>query len=248
VTRGVATVGLCTVTGVTQREHDRLEFCIGEVFPANDELARWVMSLSIALCDLRVAAVYAVREEQPDYERGYFVRMLVSHMRELVKVLVVAVEKRDALRDFVAGLPPEVRAHYDEMQRLIERPMVLRPKTTLFDELKRIRDTTWHYPVSKAFVDQLRDAMRRAAASGDRGVYVFPKGTELGYRAEYADLVAHFLAYPLDGTDEEVRAQFRELHQRLIKLLGPIAKFLQGVEGEYLVGHVDKIEVKDRPR
>jgi hypothetical protein len=225
-------------------EHDRLEFCIGEVFPANDELAQWVMSLSIALGDLRVAAVYAVREEQPEYERNYFVRMLVSHMRELVKVLVVAVEKREVLRDFVDRLPPKIRAHYDDMQRLIAQPMALRPETTLFDELKRIRDTTWHYPVSKEFVEQLRDAMRRAAASGDRGIYVFPEGTELGYRAEYADLVAHFLAYPLDGTDEEVRAQFRELHERLIELLGPLAKFLQGVEGEYLAGQADKVEVK----
>jgi hypothetical protein len=230
---------------VAEEEHDRLEFGIGEVFPANDELTQWVMSLSIALGDLRLAGVYAVREEQEDYERGYFVRMLVSHMRELVKVLVIAVEKRGALRDFVENnLSPETRAHYEEMQRLIAQPMTLRPGRTLLDELVRIRNATWHYPVSKEFVEQLRDAMRRAAASGDRGVYVFPEGTVLGYRTEYADLVAYFLCYPLDGNAAEVEAQFRELHKRLLELIGPLAKFLQGVEREYLEARADKVDVK----
>ena len=28
--------------------------------------------------------------------------------------------------------------------------------------------------------------------------------------------------------------QFRELHERLIELIAPLAKFLQGVEGEHL--------------
>jgi hypothetical protein len=37
-----------------EEEHDRIEFCIGEVFPAEDELAQWVMTLSIALGDLRI--------------------------------------------------------------------------------------------------------------------------------------------------------------------------------------------------
>jgi hypothetical protein len=141
-------------------------------------------------------------------------------------------------------LAPEIRAHHEEIQRLIEQPMKLRPDRTLVDELIRIRNTTWHYPLSQKFVEQLRDAMRRAAASGDRGVYVFPDGVALSHRAEYADLVAHFLAYPLDGNNEEVNAQFRELHERLLELLGPLAKFLQGVEAEYLGGHADKVKLR----
>lgn len=226
-------------------EHDRLEFCIGEVFPANDELAQWVMSLSIALGDLRLAADYARRKDQTDYERAYFVRMLASHMRELVKVLTVAVDSRPALRDFVDNtMSAAARAHYDEVVRLVEQPLRLRPDRTLFDELKRIRDTMWHYPVREDFVVQLREAMRRAAASGDRGVYVFPEDAVLGHRAEYADLVVSFLAYPLDGDAATVEAQFRELHDRLIELLGALARFLQAVEGDYLVARADKVEVK----
>ena len=38
--------------------------------------------------------------------------------------------------------------------------------------------------------------------------------------------------------------QFRELHERLIELIGPLAKFLQGVEGEYLEARANKVEVK----
>jgi hypothetical protein len=37
-----------------------------------------------------------------------------------------------------------------------------------------------------------------------------------------------------------LEGQFRELHERLIELIGPLAKFLQGVEGEHLEAHADK--------
>jgi hypothetical protein len=60
---------------------------IGEASSDRDEVARYVMRLSMALGDLRVAGEYAVREDQPDHERLYFVRLFASHMREAVLVL-----------------------------------------------------------------------------------------------------------------------------------------------------------------
>jgi hypothetical protein len=214
-------------------EHDRIEFCIGEVFPAEDELAQWVMTLSIALGDLRIVQSYATRPEQPVHERGYFVRLMASHTRELVKVLELAVAKSDPLRDFIENtLSQDARDLYNEVQRRAHAPLALRPDRTLLDELIRIRNVTWHYPLEKDFVVMLRDAIRRAATTGDRGVYVLPDEGHL--RADYADLIAHFLAYPLDGSKEETTAQFRELHERIVDLFDALGPFLQRVEGEYL--------------
>jgi hypothetical protein len=70
-----------------ESEETQLEFNIGEASSDRDEVARYVMRLSMALGDLRVAGEYAVREDQPDHERLYFVRLFASHMREAVLVL-----------------------------------------------------------------------------------------------------------------------------------------------------------------
>jgi hypothetical protein len=158
---------------------------------------------------------------------------MASHARELVKVLELAVAKSAPLADFIENtLSQDARDLYKEVQRRMHQPLALRPDRTLLDELIRIRDVTWHYPLDKDFVAKLRDAIRRAATTGDRGVYVLPDEGHL--RADYADLVAHFLAYPLDGSKKETTAQFRELQERILDLFDALGPFLQRVEAEYL--------------
>lgn len=45
------------------------------------------MRLSTALGDLRIAGHYATRRRQNVAERVYFVRLLASHMREIVLIM-----------------------------------------------------------------------------------------------------------------------------------------------------------------
>jgi hypothetical protein len=112
-----------------------IRFDFAEVFPADDDLSRWVMSLSIALGDLRTAARYATRDEQPDHERVYFIRQFASHMRELVKVMELGPQRSEALRAFVdETLSDEGRRAYGTALDLIRRPLALRPGVTMFDE------------------------------------------------------------------------------------------------------------------
>jgi len=103
---------------MTEPDETQLEFKIGEAFPDRDEVARYVMRLSMALGDLRVAGEYSVREDQPHYERLYFIRLFASHMREAVLLLdppdrgvVPAVE------DFIAALPADCRELHAEPLR-----------------------------------------------------------------------------------------------------------------------------------
>src|SRR5688500_14229135 len=62
-------------------------FRIGDALPAADRSARYVMRLSIALGDLRIAGRSATRKRQRFDERLYFVRLTSSHLRELVMLL-----------------------------------------------------------------------------------------------------------------------------------------------------------------
>jgi hypothetical protein len=85
-------------------------FRIGTAFPADDWLARYIMRLSIALGDMRIAAHYATRNRQRAAERLYFVRLTASHLRELVMLLAPPNSKIVPTVDqFLAGLPRQIR-------------------------------------------------------------------------------------------------------------------------------------------
>ena len=77
-------------------------------FGPDDPVAMFVATLSIALGDLRIVGKYVPRDDQPDHERIYFVRIMASHLREIVKVIDIHADKPKIV-DFVASLPAMAR-------------------------------------------------------------------------------------------------------------------------------------------
>src|SRR3954466_7735677 len=108
---------------MTESEESRLEFRIGEAFPDRDGMARYVMRVSMALGDLRVAGEYAVRDDQPDYERLYFIRLFASHMREAVLLLAPPARRVvPAVEDFITALPADCRElHAEPLREALEK-------------------------------------------------------------------------------------------------------------------------------
>jgi hypothetical protein len=215
-------------------------FRIGEVFPADDRLARYVMRLSMALGDLRTAAHYATRNRQRVDERLYFVRLTASHLRELV-ILLDPPNPRivPTVDQFVLALPrgskptrAEIRAaHRKAISRLAAvmrgRPNIevngkFRPPT-LRDDLKELRNRFFHYGHDESGDDALRVAM--AAVSDNRSSYVIRSRT---MRARYADVVGILLAHPFD------REFAPDMHERIVNLIGPVALYVQRVEAAWL--------------
>ena len=148
----------------------RLKFRMGDAFPADDPIALWVMNLSMALGDLRIVAEYATREEQPDYERIYFVRIFASHLREISKLLVLNYRDREEVRQFVATLPQEAQDARDEAERMLDGSYALRPDAVLWKDMKRVRDDTFHYTSDVESQERLRGALEAVAEM--EGVYV----------------------------------------------------------------------------
>lgn len=229
----------------------RLVFRCGDAFPADDAVSRFVMRLSMALGDIRVAIDYAVRDEQPDYERMYFVRLAAMHLRELVH-LIDPPEPRvepepcptcgkpeprpeftlpdlDAL--IAATNPPAERvsalraARARIVDALAER-LELRP-VLLRQELRRLRNGFAHYHRDRASEDALTEAMERAADL--QGRYVIREHT---MRAEYADDVAANFVHPFP--DEQAHDMAVELYGRIVGLLDPISDYLHLAEAVYL--------------
>ena len=219
----------------------RYEFRIGDVFPAGYKTSRYVMRLSMALGDLRIAiAAYAVREEQSEAERLYFVRLGASHLRELV-LLLDPPDRRvvPALDEFIASLPVEarnedeevLRRSHAEVMRLLEEPLALRPGVTLRDELKRLRNQFFHYHADARNEPALIDAM--TAAADEDGAYVTTEiDDSITMRAQYADTVASHLVHPFGEPQAEGMA--REMHARIIELIKPLNEYLHQAEAAWL--------------
>ncbi len=203
-------------------------FNIGGAFPADDEVARYVASLSMALNDMRVAAEFAVRGEQPYHERLYFVRLLASHMREALKLVALIPDERDPIGAFVAELPASGSEARADVVRRIEDELQHRGET-LFSEMKRIRDDTFHYARDEPSQKRLTTAMELAAHEDGR--YLI---SENWLRAEYADVIATRLVHSFSGDEEQLRKFGHELHRAIVDLVGPLSKFILIAERHYL--------------
>jgi hypothetical protein len=210
---------------------ERITFVIGEAFPESDPVAAWIASLSRALNDIRTASSYAVRPKQPAHERLYFVRVLASHIREAVKFIAREHDDRPEVQRFVAGMPQAGRDALDEIKRRIDAKFTQRSTTSLFDDIKRLRDDTFHYGSVRDAdsIKRMRAAMNVVA--DEQGVYSL---ADKDHRAEYADNITAALTHPFEGTDEEKIAQAHEMHKEIIQLIGPLSTFLQSAEAHWL--------------
>jgi hypothetical protein len=213
----------------------RLTFRMGDAFPADDPIASWVMNLSIALGDLRIAAKYATRSEQPAHERIYFVKVFASYLREIAKLLVLDCQKRADVREFVARLPEEAKEARAEVERALEIAHVLRSDVTLLEDIKRVRDDTFHY-VSDPDSDRRLQAAMSAVADME-GVYNL-EGNEL--RADFADLVAVNRMHPFGDSPEHELAFTHEMHDAIIALNEHVATFMAQAEAGYLLQRLPK--------
>jgi hypothetical protein len=217
---------------------EQLTFKMADAFAPDDPIAVWVMKLSIALGDLRIVAEYATRNDQPEHERIYFVRIFASHLREVSKLLVFDFDERQDVRDFVAGLPEQAQDARDQAHELLHSTFPVRSDVVVWKDLQRLRDDTFHYVRDKNSQARLIAAMTTVA--GMRGgemeaSYVLDDTGRL--RAHYADLVVanRMHPFPQEHEDDEELPVTRELHETIIKLNEHVASFLAAAEAHYLL-------------
>jgi hypothetical protein len=209
---------------------ERLTFKMSEAFSPGDPIAVWIMNLSIALGDLRVVAKYATRENQPDHERIYFVRIFSSHLREIGKLLVSDYQDRQDVRDFVAGMRDQAREARDRADALLHATFASRPTDVVWRDLKRLRDDTFHYVSDKPSQERLVDAMRAVEEMHSS----YSLNDEGWLRADYADLVVANRMHPFPHESDDL-PMTRELHETIIELNQYIATFIQAAEAHYIL-------------
>jgi hypothetical protein len=233
-------------------------FRMGEVFPSDDPTGRYVARLSMALADLRLVADQMMRDDLTDRERVYFGRLMMAHMREVLLVLEPPEREPEAIRvgDVIAGMgthepgaPALLRHLWDTARAQLKAPLVLRRETTLWRELRRVRNRLLHYGYTAEGDRALATALDTVAH--EEGVYRIT--TQGWMEADFADLVSVNLAFPMSvGTRElapedrqaREKAEAEELLRGVLESMGPLSTLLHRMEAVYFRTKPDDVLVR----
>jgi hypothetical protein len=236
--------GLNETSWSKDQERHRFEFRIGDAFDPSDTMARYVVRLSQALGDLRIAGSYAVREDQPIYERVYFIRLTASHLHELAILFNPPDSAIPGIEEFIqAVVDPDdtggaetLRKSHQRVRRELQLTVDVPDQPRLASELRRIRNQFLHYANRVDYEPPLREAIERSAEI--ESVYVIRERT---MRAEYADEINNKLLHPWRLSDEDWIAAVSALHEPVTKLIEPVTDFLHRAEAAYLASRPDGV-------
>jgi hypothetical protein len=173
----------------------RYGFRIGDVFDAEDPIARWLIVLSMGLNDVVYVTKRLTEQLQgdaPPYANIYEIRLAALHFWELSKFLRESIGSSAEIRAFVDALPQQAR---DDLDAALASTDTANPHG-FKGNFGSARDQFSHY----AEVDNklLRRALK-AVADHESELNV---GEQFGdFRAGYADEVAGQLFFSVPGED-----------------------------------------------
>jgi hypothetical protein len=203
-----------------------VRFRIGDAFPADQPIARFVVVFLLALNDLlpRNERLTEIRDDKlPPHERLYLARLVGSHLFELATFLDEAARRFPEIEKFLDGLPEEAQ---QQRQTLVA---VAKGKPGEFaGRLKRLRNHFMHYPSlidAAAEREELSKALvEHAGRQGKIRVGELFKD----FRAHFADDIAAELML----TDEDAEPFVRDMAE----LSAAAMNFASAVIGAYAAG------------
>jgi len=121
-----------------------VRFRVGDAFPADQPLARFVVVLLLALNDLlpRNERLTEDRDDElPPQERLYLARLVGSHLFELATFVDAAPRQFPEIEKFLDGLPEEA-----QQQRRTLIAVAKGRRGDFAEKLERLRNHFMHYP------------------------------------------------------------------------------------------------------
>lgn len=189
-----------------------LAFTGGHALPAESHLARWIACVGLIMNDAIMDAVTLTRDGLPEFERLYYLRIAMGHLREAASFLA-RTRDVDGVGDLESRLSPEaandlaiVRVLWDD------------PDHPLKPYVGGLRHTVFHYP-----------SIWEAKHSADVGVALDCLAGEVvrisaglaghDLRAEFADQVAFRLGLLDIAEDEDRQSAFLDAARRIVLAL-----------------------------
>lgn len=173
---------------------------IGDLFPADDLLARWVLVLCLARNDVVATMKQIVRaNEDDDGTNLHWARVTAGHLYEIATFLRQS-SSLDEVKDFAKRLPPKADA---DRRALLDATFLKRALVT-------DRSLTFHYPSVDADDPphggaQLKSALEAAENQPAELLVELNGGKPTGYRYRFADVVAAEFATASFGETEDDR-------------------------------------------
>lgn len=218
-------------------------FRIGEAFPADSPLARFVVAVAQGMNDTLLANQLFVEAEK-DYEVVYFFNLANSHLYEVAETFRQADREWKEVRAFVSSLDEERQEEFARIAALAA-PGAEWPGA----RLKELRNQFFHLlklDYAAAEADQLPLQRGLAKAADTHSSLVIEAGGPLnGIRALFAVEVFHH-ALTADYEDDE----FERLAASFAEYQPALNRFAQGAVGRYLTelpaGVVEGIEEREQ--
>ncbi len=207
----------------------RIRFVLGEVLPAEEEVARYIVNLARASNDILLAnrrLIDGFDNDTPPYEHFYDISAIASHAWELAEFLRHSDRISQRVRGFVAGLDERARADYREALSALSAPAGGPGSRSFKVQLAIARNQAVHY--SRLDDSEPREALARIA----------DQEGELHVGQDFKDFYADFAAdldaqmfFPMKG-DEEA---FRQFSDQLLQIVGRLMRFSRAAIDRYLL-------------
>jgi hypothetical protein len=211
--------------GVNVRHEWR--FLIGDAFPADDPLARFLVAVAAALNDNILSHTLFVQADNT-FDHIYLFNLASSHLYEAAETLEQAAREWPEVQTFVDGLDDDRRSEFERVAGLARQGAAW-PAA----RLKELRNLFFHYfrlDRAAADVNQLPLIAGLEAAADRESTLVIEPGQELsGIRSEFA-YEAAIAAMTRDFEDDELQ----RLITTLARLQGDLNRFAQAALGRYL--------------
>jgi hypothetical protein len=189
-----------------------VRFKIGEAFPADDQLARWITVCSMALNDLLLVNrwLFPLLEEDAEIEPGaipYLGRIAAAHLFEVATFLRKSDRTLLVVREFVVTLDEEARSFYRELLEIGDGG-----SGKFQGQLKHARNKSFHYDALLLGSAEEQERLKQAMA--DHAEYEEEQGTAqgriddipptiAGFRAVFAEDIMVEMMLPKDPDDDD---------------------------------------------
>ena len=219
----------------------RIHFTIGEVLPADDPLAQWLVNLARSLNDLMIANARLTAgfiAETPATEHFYDIRQIAVHSWELTEFLRESERDYEEVAEFMATLDGEWRQDYVELLEAFSAPEESDSEgaRSFKRALASARDQATHY--SRINHKLLTAALKRI--SDQEGTLLVGKLFK-DFRAEFAADLDAQMFFPMRGDEEHFRAFAEQLQETVLKLI----RYTRAGIDKYLLDRQEPLVVEE---
>jgi hypothetical protein len=204
-----------------------IRFKIGEAFPADDPLARWITVCAMALNDLLLVNRWLIpklkgQEPSEAYETFYLGRLAAAHLFEAATFLKKSDKRVPAVKEFVADLDEEPLAAYAQLLAIGDGG-----SGEFYEQLKHARNMVFHYQaliqgegedyehLKRAMEDHANDEEEQGI---ERGKIEDVPPPITGFRSIFADDIATEMMLPGD-TEQDFQAFVGNVAEHIAKFM-----------------------------